>query len=91
MTQPSSVRLATVPRLAASLPAPGSLSANAPVRYSPLVSLGKCSWRCASLPKACTTSPTMFVTAMVTAVEAHARAISRMASAYETTPASAPP
>ena len=37
------------------------------------------------------TSPTMFVTAIVTAVDAQARATSCIASAYETAPAAAPP
>jgi len=37
------------------------------------------------------TSPTMFVTAIVTAVDAQPRATSCMASAYDTAPAPLPP
>ncbi len=64
-----------------SLPASGSESAKAPAAYSPLASFGlwSCFW--ASVPNVAMTSPTMFVTAIVTAVEAHARATSCIASA----------
>ncbi len=74
-----------------SLPASGSLRAKAPATCSPEVSRGTWRRRCASEPKRAMTSATMLVTAMVTAVDAHARAISVIASEYATTPASAPP
>ena len=64
-----------------SLPASGSESANAPALYSPLASLGLYAFFCSSVPKVAMTSPTMFVTAIVTAVDAHARATSCIASA----------
>ena len=50
-------------------------------------------WRCFcdSVPKALISSAHMLVTAMATAVEAHASAISIIARAYAVAPASAPP
>ena len=89
--KPSATRVACVRIAPGSLPAPGSVSAKAPAAYSPEVSRGTWRRRCASLPKRAMTSPTMFVTAIVTAVAAQPRAISIMARAYATAPASAPP
>jgi hypothetical protein len=43
------------------------------------------------VPKVAIASPIMFVTLIRTAVDAHARAISCIASAYATTPAPEPP
>ena len=80
-TQVSPSRVAVVVMPPASLPAPGSESANEPAAYSPLASFGLYAFFCSSVPNAAITSPTMFVTAMVTAVDAHARATSCIASA----------
>ncbi len=88
---PPGTRSAVVRMEPGSLPASGSLRAKAPQRCSPEVSRGTWRCRCASEPKRAMTSATMLVTAMVTAVDAQARAISVIASEYATTPASAPP
>jgi hypothetical protein len=77
---PSS-RVAVVRIAPGSLPASGSLSAKAPAAYAPRAMRGTWRARCASVPKRSMTSPTMLVTAMVTAVEAHPRATSRIAQA----------
>ena len=63
-----------------SLPACGSESAKAPATASPDTS--RVTWRrfCSSLPKRTMTSATMLVTAIATATDASAAAISSMAS-----------
>ena len=81
MIQSLPSRRAVVRMPPGSLPASGSESANAPASHSALASFGQTRRFCASLPKRATTSPTMLVTAIVTAVDAHARATSCIASA----------
>ena len=80
-TQPSPRRVARVSSADASLPAWGSESAKAPATAAPEVS--RVTWRCfcASVPKALISSAHMLVTAMATAVEAQAAAISIIARA----------
>jgi hypothetical protein len=90
-TQLAPRRVARVVIAAASLPAWGSESANAPPSHSADASLGRQRRLCASVPYRATISATLLVTPIVTAVAQSARAISASARAYATGPASEPP
>ena len=90
-TKPPSSRVAVVAMLPGSLPAPASDSANAPATARPEARRGTVRRFCSSVPNSQITSHTMLVTAIATATDASAFAISCIASAYATGPASAPP
>src|SRR3569623_500728 len=91
MLPPFAVFTAIVRIDAGSLPASGSLSANAPDTRSPLASPGHHVCACAGVPCSAISSPIMFVTPTATATLASPRASSCIASEYAITPASDPP
>ena len=80
-TQPSPFRSARVLIELGSLPAWGSERPNEPASHSPEASRGRQRAFCSSVPKRAMVSPTMLVTAMVTASEQSARATSITAMA----------